>query len=659
MAKDLLREEALKFHTEGRPGKLEIKATKPLTTQKELSLAYSPGVAVPCLEIAKNPLKVYNYTTKGNTVAIISNGTAVLGLGNIGALASKPVMEGKAILFKRFADIDGIDIEVDTEDVEEFINAVKHLGPSFGGINLEDIKAPECFIIEDRLKEIMDIPIFHDDQHGTAIAVVAGLINALHITNKKVEDVKIVLNGAGAASIACANLILTMGAKPENILMLDRYGVIYKGRNSNMNDRKKKFSVDTKARTLKDATISADVFIGLSVGKCLTKDMIANMAPLPIIFAMANPEPEARPELVQEVRSDAIIATGRSDYPNQVNNALCFPYIFRGALDVHATHINDEMKMAAAEAIARLGREEVPEEANKAYAGKKLKYGVDYIIPVPFDPRLIQIVPPAVARSAMDSGVARRPIADMTSYARELKGLLDPTYANLEIIFEKVRKNPRKVVFSEGEEEVSIRAAVHFHNQGLGDAIVIGREKHVKECMQSLNLRAPKGLTIHNAKFSNHNKEYIDFLYSRLQRKGYLYRDCQRLVHQDRNIFSACMLQFDHADAVVTGLTRNHSNVLDDILKVIDPQEGRCYFGLSIAVLNGRSVMLSDTSVHAAPDPEMLSKIAKQSADQVKFLGSRPRVAFFIFLKFWQSRQYTCTQNTRSRTHIGCRRCGL
>lgn len=633
MAKDLLKEEALKFHSEGRPGKFEIKATKPLSTQKELSLAYSPGVAAPCLEIAKDPLTVYDYTTKGNTVAIISNGTAVLGLGNIGALASKPVMEGKAVLFKRFADIDGIDLEIGTEDVEEFINAVKYLGPTFGGINLEDIKSPECFVIENRLKEIMDIPVFHDDQHGTAIAVAAGLINALHITKKKIEDVKIVSNGAGAASIACTNLILKMGANPKNILMLDRDGVIYKGREKLMNEWKEKFAIETEARTLKDAMVNADVFIGLSVGKCLTKDIIANMAKSPIIFAMANPEPEVRPELVHEVRDDAIIATGRSDYPNQVNNALCFPYIFRGALDVNATHINDEMKLAAAHAIAKLGREEIPEEAN-TYADQTLKYGSGYIIPVPFDPRLIQIVAPAVAKAAMDSGVARRPIKDMAAYTQKLKSRLDPTYANLEIIFEKVRQNPRKVIFTEGEEEAAIRAAVYFHNQGLGDAILIGREKYVEECMKELNLTSPKGLTIHNAKFSEHNKQYIDFLYERLQRKGYLYRDCQRLVHQDRNIFGACMVHFGHADALVTGLTRNHANALDDVLKVINPQEGQCYFGLSIAVLNGRAVILSDTSVHAAPTPEILAKIAKQSAQQVKFLGSQPRVAFLSFSNF-------------------------
>lgn len=634
MPKKFMEQEALLFHTQGRPGKWEIAPTKSLATQKELSLAYSPGVAVPCLEIAKHPEKVYDYTAKGNIVAIISNGSAVLGLGNIGALASKPVMEGKAVLFKRFADIDGIDLEVDTQDIDKFVDAVRYLGPSFGGINLEDIKAPECFVIEERLKTLMDIPVFHDDQHGTAIAVVAGLINALHITKKDIKKVKIVFLGAGAASIACAKLVLKMGANPKNILMLDRDGIIYKGRKKGINEWKAPFAIETKARNLEDAMKDADVFIGLSGAKMLTKNMVKSMAKAPIIFAMANPEPEIRPEVVKEIRKDALIATGRSDYPNQVNNALCFPYIFRGALDVRARLINDEMKLAAAEGIAKLAREEVPEEANKAYGGQRLSYGPEYIIPVPFDPRLIQIVPPLVAAAAMKTGVARKPIHDMVAYRKSLMSRLDPTLSNLEIIFEKVRSQPRKIIFAEGEEEVAIRAALAFHNQGLGEAILIGREKQVKESMKSLGLKAPKGLQIFNAKLSTHNKEYIDFLYERLQRDGYLLRDCQRLVHQNRHIFSACMVAFGHANAMVTGLTRSYLETLTDIQHVIDTRRGLTAFGISIVMVRGRAIMIADTAIHDIPSPETLTAIAEHSAELARAFGHEPRVAFLSYSNF-------------------------
>ncbi|MBL6933036.1 MAG: NADP-dependent malic enzyme, partial [Rhodospirillales bacterium] len=534
--------EALKFHARGRPGKLEVQATKPLTTQRDLSLAYSPGVAAPCLEIERDPSLAYDYTAKGNLVAIISNGTAVLGLGNLGALASKPVMEGKAVLFKRFADVDGIDLEVSTEDVDEFINCVKYLGATFGGINLEDIKAPECFIIEQQLREIMDIPVFHDDQHGTAIITAAGLINAVDLTGRDMGSIKVVANGAGAASIACIELIKRMGVPHENVIMCDSKGVVYQGREDGMNQWKSAHAVQTEARTLEEAMVGSDVFLGLSVKGALTQKMVETMADKPIIFAMANPDPEIRPEDAKAVRPDALIATGRSDYPNQVNNVLGFPYIFRGALDVRASTINDEMKIAAAQAIADLAREDVPDEVGAAYSGQTLQYGADYMIPAPFDPRLIKAIPQAVARAAMDSGVARRPIIDMDAYGNELSARLDPTAASLQAIFEDVRAHPRRVVFAEGEEEKSIRAAAAFYNSGYGIPILLGREDRVLNTMESLGLPKIDGLEIHNAKLSTANKDYTNFLYERLQRQGMLYRDCQRMVNQERNIFAACMV---------------------------------------------------------------------------------------------------------------------
>src|SRR5215475_6153546 len=535
-------EEALQLHAMGRPGKIEIRATKPLTTQRDLSLAYSPGVAVPCLRIHDKPDLAYEYTAKGNLVAVISNGTAVLGLGDLGALASKPVMEGKAVLFKRFADIDAIDIEVDTTDVDAFVNCVRYLAPSFGGINLEDIKAPECFIIEQRLRELMPIPVFHDDQHGTAIITAAGLLNALEITQRRIKDIKVVVNGAGAAAIACIELIKSMGLPHDNAILCDTSGVIYQGREKGMNQWKSAHAARTKARTLAEAMTDCDVFIGLSAKGTVDDGMIARMALQPIIFAMANPDPEVTPEQVRAVRKDAIMATGRSDYPNQVNNVLGFPYIFRGALDVRAATINDQMKIAAAQALAALAREDTPDEVDAAYAGRRLRYGPDYIIPVPFDPRLISTIPRAVAKAAMDSGVARRPLIDMESYRVELASRLDPTANSLQLIFEQVRDNPQRVVFAEGEEEKVIRAALAFRNAGYGQPILVGREERIHESMRAAGLGEADGLEIQNARVSQHNKEYTDFLYQRLQRKGSIYRDCQRMVNQDRNVFAACMV---------------------------------------------------------------------------------------------------------------------
>jgi len=627
-------EDALYFHQkDGKPGKVSVLPTKSLMTQRDLSLAYSPGVAVPCLRIEKDPSAAYDYTAKGNYVAVISNGTAVLGLGNLGALASKPVMEGKAVLFKRFADIDSVDIEVDTADPEEFINAVKYLGPTWGGINLEDIAAPECFIIEQKLKELMDIPVFHDDQHGTAIITAAGLINAAHVTGRKLKDMKVVSNGAGAASIACIELIKAMGVKHENVLLCDSRGVIYEGRTEGMNQWKSAHAVKTDARTLSDAMKGADVFLGLSVKDAVSKEMVKSMAKKPIIFAMANPDPEIKPEDVWDVREDAIVATGRSDYPNQVNNVMGFPYIFRGALDVRATTINEEMKIAAANALAALAREHVPDEVASAYSGRKMQYGPNYIIPVPFDPRLISTIPPAVAKAAMDSGVAKKPIEDMTAYKRELTARLNPTANSMNLIFDRIAANPKDVVFSEGEEEKVIRAAAIWHNQGYGIPKLVGRESHILKKMAEMGVD-PSGIEIHNASSTTRNEAYIEFLYSRMQREGYLHRDCVRMVKNDRNIFAACMVQCGDADAMITGLTRNYYDTLEDVLKVVDNEPGKMVFGMSLMIAKGRTVFISDTTVNELPTPDELADIAIQTAQKARTMGHEPRVAMLSFSSF-------------------------
>ncbi len=627
-------EEALLLHSSGRPGKIEVQPTKPLATQRDLALAYSPGVAVPCLRIAAEPDLVYDYTAKGNLVAVISNGTAVLGLGDLGALASKPVMEGKAVLFKRFADIDAIDLEIDTSDVDEFVNCVRFLGPSFGGINLEDVKAPECFIIEQRLRELLNIPVFHDDQHGTAIITAAGLINALDLTGRRLKDIRVVVNGAGAAAIACIELIKTMGLPPDNAILCDTQGVIHQGREKGMNQWKSAHASRTKARSLEEALKGADVFIGLSVKGAMTAEMVGSMAAKPIIFAMANPDPEITPEAVRAVRKDAIIATGRSDYPNQVNNVLGFPYIFRGALDVRASTINDAMKIAAAEALAALAREDVPDEVDAAYAGRRLRYGPDYIIPVPFDPRLVTYVPPAVAKAAMASGVARKPVAEMNEYRKALSARLDPTGAFLQFIFERVHGSPKRVVFAEGEEERVIRAASAFRNAGYGTPVLIGREERIDETIRAAGLGEVDGIEIHNARLSRNNKRYTDFLYGRLQRRGALYRDCQRMVNQDRNVFAACMVAEGDADAMVSGVTRSFSSTLEEISRVIEPRAGERLFGLSIVVARGRTVLLADTTVHELPSAEELADITILSAAKARQLGHEPRAALLSFSNF-------------------------
>ena len=632
--KKSLKQDALNFHATGRPGKLEITPTKPLTTQRDLSLAYSPGVAEPCLAIKVSPDKAYDYTAKGNLVAVISNGTAVLGLGNIGAGASKPVMEGKAVLFKKFADIDGVDLELDTEDVDRFVDAVSLLGPSFGGINLEDIKSPECFIIEQRLREVMDIPVFHDDQHGTAIIAAAGLINALHLTGRDIRDIKVVSSGAGAASIACIELIKAMGVKHENVLMCDRSGVVYQGREDGMNQWKSAHAVKTDARTLADALKGADVFLGLSAAKAMSTDMLKSMADRPIVFAMANPEPEIMPDAAKKARPDAIIATGRSDYPNQVNNVLGFPYIFRGALDVRATAINEEMKIAAAHAIAMLAREDVPDEVTDAYAGESMRYGEDYIIPAPFDPRLISAVSSAVARAAMTSGVAKKPIDDLESYRRDLSARLDPTASFLQEVFERITPENKRVVFTEGEEEVSIRAALAFSNSGYGHPVLLGREVRIKQIIADMGLDGASDLEIINAKISDHNKDYIGFLYKKLRRRGVLQRDCQRMVNHDRNVFAACMVANGHADALVTGMTRSFQASFEYVTQVIGPKKGKEFVTTSMLVSRGRTVFMGDTSIHERPSGEQMADIAEVIAEKARSMGHIPRVAILSFSNF-------------------------
>ena len=634
MPKSLHPKDALNFHSKGKPGKLEISPTKPLSTARDLSLAYSPGVAVPCLEIEKNPAAAYDYTSKGNMVAVISNGTAVLGLGNIGALASKPVMEGKAVLFKRFADIDGIDLEVSTEDPDEFINSVKVLGKTWGGINLEDIKAPECFIIEERLSELLDIPVFHDDQHGTAIIAAAGLINALDITNRTIDNFTMVVNGAGAAGIACAELLNAMGMPKNNIIMCDTKGVIHRER-TNLNQWKSAHAIATKKRSLAEALDGADVAFGLSVKGAFTKEMMKKMAPNPIVFAMANPDPEITPEELYEIRPDAIIATGRSDYPNQVNNVLGFPFIFRGALDARASRINMEMKIAATNALAQLARQDVPDEVAAAYSGAELHYGPQYIIPTPFDPRLITTIAPAVAKAAADSGVAQKPIKDALKYHRELAMRLDQTASMIQMISSRVKDNPKKMVFAEGEEERIIRAAYQWHKAGYGDSILIGRKSSVLQAIKSLGLDPTlKGVEILNAKISKHNDHYADFLYSRLHRSGFLKRDCIRLINQDRNSFAACIVANGDADAMVTGTTRNYYANLKDIQRVISIEKEKILFGLSIMITRTRTLFIADSTVIHTPTSEQLADIAIQTANEAKALGHTPRVALLSFANF-------------------------
>ena len=626
--------DALAYHLEPTPGKFEITASVPMTTQRDLSLAYSPGVAVPCVAIADNPELAYDYTNKGNLVAVISNGTAVLGLGNLGALGSKPVMEGKAVLFKRFADVNSIDIELDTENPEELTNAVKLMGPTFGGINLEDIKAPECFIIEQALKEVMDIPVFHDDQHGTAVICAAGLINALHLSGKKIQDVKIVLNGAGAAGIACIELLKSMGAKHNNCIVCDTKGVIYQGRTEGMNQWKSAHAISTELRSLEDAMSGADVFLGVSVKGAVTAEMVKSMAPDPVIFAMANPDPEITPEEAHAVRPDAIVATGRSDYPNQVNNVLGFPYLFRGALDIHARAINDEMKIACARALADLAREEVPDEVALAY-GTQLSFGRDYIIPTPFDPRLIYRIPPAVARAGMDTGAARRPIVDMDGYELSLKTRMDPTASILRGINARARSAQARIIFAEGDDERVLRAAVLYQRQGFGKSIVVGRESDVRQRLEAAGLGDAAGeLEVVNAANTEHLEDYKNYLYQRLQRKGFDTTDVHRLAARDRHVFGSLMLAHGHGDGLVTGVTRKSAHVLELISHVYDvgPHDGAV--GVTAILSKGKIILIADTLVHEWPNENDLADIAERGASVARALGLEPRVAFVSFSTF-------------------------
>jgi len=628
------QEEALAFHAGPKPGKIEITPTKPMATQRDLSLAYSPGVAVPVRAIAERPDAVYDYTAKGNFVAVISNGTAILGLGDLGALAAKPVMEGKAVLFKRFADVDAIDIEVDTSDVDAFVNCVRYLGPSFGGINLEDIKAPDCFVIEERLRELMDIPVFHDDQHGTAIIATAGVINALHLTGRKLSDIKVVVNGAGAAGIACLELLKAMGLPSGNALLCDSKGVVYRGRTDGMNQWKSAHATETRARSLGDALVGCDLFLGLSVKGAVTQEMVKTMADAPIIFAMANPDPEISPEEVKAVRPDAIVATGRSDYPNQVNNVLGFPYIFRGALDVRARTINEAMKIAAAEALAELAREDVPDEVMSAYSGGRLFYGPDYIIPSPFDPRLISRVSAAVAEAAIRTGVARREVPDPGAYRDQLSARLDPSALLLQRVTASVRANPKRVAFAEGEEESVIRAAAAFQNAGLGKALLIGRAEIIKQALHKIGIDDDTVLEIRVPHSAKQAAPYIDALYKRLQRRGALYRDCVRMVTNDRNIYGASMVAAGDADALVTGVTRAYGAALNDVRQVLGTPRGQRPIGVTIIFTKGRVVFVGDTNVHEMPTSEELADIAIQTAGVARRFGYTPRVALLAASTF-------------------------
>ena len=625
--------EALNFHMQGQPGKVAMQATKPLNTQRELALAYSPGVAVPCLEIQKNPETAYDYTSKGNYVAVISNGTAVLGLGNLGALAGKPVMEGKSVLFKRFADIDSVDIEVSTENVDEFINCVKFLNPTWGGINLEDIKAPECFIIESKLREIMDIPVFHDDQHGTAIISAAGILNVLYLNGKKFKEIKVVVNGAGAAGIACLELLKAMGLPHENAILCDTKGVIFKGRTDGMNQWKSAHAVETKARTLAEAMKGADVFLGLSVKGAVTKEMVKSMAKNPVIFAMANPDPEILPEEVRLVRSDAIVATGRSDYENQVNNVMGFPYIFRGALDVRASTINEEMKIAAAKALAELARETVPDEVIKAYGGREMKFGPNYIIPTPFDSRLIYTIPVAVAKAAVETGVARKPIKDWELYKKQLKARRDPSVNSLSLIFEKLQRSPKNIIFAEGEQPEIIKVASMWRDNGYGKPILVGKKEKILNKMQEFNI-SEKGIEIYNSAISEENNKFIDYLYTKLQRKGVLKSDCARMIKTDRNIFAASMLACGHGDALITGLTRGYRKSLTDVWQVVKNKKNKILMGVSMIISKGRTIFISDTACSELSSSEQLVNIAIQTAEKVRNMGYEPRVAFLSFSNF-------------------------
>ncbi|MBT0668744.1 NADP-dependent malic enzyme [Novosphingobium profundi] len=643
--------EALFYHQTIRPGKIEIIASKPMATQRDLSLAYSPGVAVPVQAIADDPQKAYDYTAKGNLVAVISNGSAILGMGNLGALASKPVMEGKAVLFKRFADVDSIDIELNSEDPDALIEAIAMMEPSFGGINLEDIKAPECFVIEQTLRDRMNIPVMHDDQHGTAIITAAGLINACLITGRKMDEIKVVVNGAGAAALACTSLIKSMGVRHDHVIVCDRSGTIYQGRTEQMDQWKSAHAVATEARTLEEALVGADVFLGLSAAGALPPEYVKKMADEPIIFAMANPVPEIIPDEAKAVRPDAIIATGRSDFPNQVNNVLGFPFIFRGALDVSATAINEEMKIAAAHAIAELAREQVHEDVAAAYGGEVQQFGRDYIIPAPFDPRLMEVVPAAVAKAAMESGVAQRPIEDFDAYRLQLKGRLNPTTSVLSSVYAQVRANPKRVIFAEADNEVVLRAAIQYRDFGYGEPILVGRTQNILDLMNELGVPNPESFQIENSMVSEHVAPMVEMIYERLKRRGYLERDVQRMVNTDRNTFAAGLLKMGVGDAMITGMTRPFAQSMKNVRRVLDPAPDKLPFGMHMLVGKNRTVFLADTTINERPSAEELAIIATEAAAVAKRMGHEPRVAFLSYSTFGNP-EGKWVERTRDAVHI-------
>jgi len=636
--------EALEFHNSNKSGKIEIIPSKPMITKRDLALAYSPGVAAPVRAISENPDAAYDYTSKGNLVAVISNGSAVLGMGNLGALASKPVMEGKAVLFKRFADINSIDIEIDSSDPIEIIKSIKNIAVSFGGINLEDIAAPDCFIIEEKLKEILDIPVFHDDQHGTAIITTAALINALDISKKSIKKIKVVVNGAGASAVACTNLLKNTGVPEKNIIMLDSKGVLYRGRD-NLNQWKSAHAIETKKRTLDEAIDGADVFLGLSSKSILSKSMVKKMAKNPIIFACANPDPEITPEEVEQVRKDAIIATGRSDYPNQVNNLIGFPYIFRGALDVRAKTINEEMKVAAANAIASLARERVPDEVVAAMGGDRPTYGREYIIPSTFDPRLISVIPVAVAKAAIKSGVARKKIENFDIYADQLKQRLDPSVTIMQGINSQIKKKQKRIVFADGEDQNTLKAAIAFKKSGLGIPILVAKEKVVKERLKEIGYSENFDIEIVNSESKEKREKYSKYIFKKLHRdKGELepdvyelyLRDCDKIIRNDSVVWGSCMVSCGDADAMVTGNTRRYGQSLDKVLKVVDSRPGEIMFGLSMLVNKGRTVFIGDTSVHEYPTSAQMAEIAISAARVVRLFGFNPKVAFLSHSTFGQ-----------------------
>jgi malate dehydrogenase (oxaloacetate-decarboxylating)(NADP+) len=632
-------QEALDYHSKGKPGKLEVNSSKPCATEKDLSLAYSPGVAAPCKEIAKNPDKVYDYTNKGNLVAVISNGTAVLGLGNIGPLASKPVMEGKSILFKQFSGLDSIDIEIKTQDPKEFILAVKNLEPSFGGINLEDIKSPECFEIEETLKKEMNIPVFHDDQHGTAIVSGAALINACLITKRKMSEIKIVVNGAGASAIACSKIFKSLGVKPQNLLMCDSSGVIYKGRTSGMNQYKDEFAVETKCRTLIDALDGADCLVGLSVAGAVTGQMIMKMAKDPIIFAMANPDPEITPPDAKAARPDAIVATGRSDYPNQVNNVLGFPSIFRGALDSRASQINEEMKLAAVQALASLAREEVPDKVSDTYGGQTFKFGRDYLIPKPFDPRVLMWVAPAVAKAAMETGVSRKPITDWELYRDKLEAYQGPSKAFIRSAIHRVHRNSSasgklpKIVFPEGSSTKVLKALRVLVEEKICEPIILGYPGVVKEKIKHLELDLLDKVPVIHPSASPKFKEYASALYDLRQRKGVTQREAERLM-ADPNYYAAMMLKMGDADGMVTGASQNYSDVVKPILQIVGLHKEGVPAGINFVLTEKEFLLLGDSTVNFDPQPEQLAQMGRQASRIMEYFGQTPRIAMLSYSNF-------------------------